>query len=292
MIQIVALINRSEHITDAQLVAMFQAMTVQLDQHVAPIWGLVPALECILGDGEPTPGAVPCYLEDVPDVDGALGYHDEDEDGNPYIKVFVEPTLSNGGTILDGPNSVSVTLSHELIELVGDWPANRWDDGPGGIDYAHELCDAVEGDSYMVMTQADKDRIGVAVSNFLFQDFFDPKAKPGTRLDYLGLLRKPFTMTAGGYQIKRTEPGKVTQIFAKHDPHHTVVDDDTGVVADFSPAYPRWKRALKGRRLRARVAQPRLAETPDEGTSVVEVRKTLPPPFAVLPPDSKPMVNE
>ena len=112
-------------------------------------------------------------------------------------------------------------MSHELCEMVGDSSCNIWADGPDGHDYAWELCDAVEADAY------DIDE--VTVSNFLYPAFFDPQAETGSRLDHLGKLAVPFSMTAGGYQIRRSETGKVTQVFA----------------ADF----PEWKRAAKTRKL-------------------------------------------
>lgn len=285
--QLISIINRSKHIKDADLVKIFQAVSIQLAQHVAPIWGKVPAMECIVGGAEPTAGASPCYLEDVPDVDGALGYHDEGDDGVTYIKVFVEPTLSNGGTLYTGPNSVSVTLSHELCELIGDGPANIWADGPNGVDFAYELSDAVEGDAYDVNIDGE----AIAVSNFLYPDFFDGRAQSGARLDYLAKLSRPFTMTDGGYQIQRTEPGRVSQVFASHDPHFVDHHGD-GVVAVFGPKFPRWKRALKVRRAMARAAQTRatrgLAETPPEGTRAFVMTDAAPEivPPAPFPPAS------
>lgn len=244
---LISVINQSKLITDQDVERMTAAVGKQLAQDVAPVHGMVPALEFVPHGG--TPNGAPCYIIDQPDVDGALGYHDEGADGVPYIKVFVAPTLENGGTATSGPNSVSVTLSHEILELVGDGPANAWVDGPDGSDFARELCDAVEGDSY--------DIDGVSVSNFVFQAFFDPKAQAGSKFDQLGKLSAPFTMTAGGYQIHRTEPGSVEQVFAGHPRGMQVT---AGVTVVFGTHFPPWKRPYKRRKAAARQKSSRRAD--------------------------------
>jgi hypothetical protein len=40
------------------------------------------------------------------------------------------------------------------------------------------------------------------MSNFVHPSWFEPfKHPPGTKYDHLGLLKKPFSMTKGGYMI-------------------------------------------------------------------------------------------
>ena len=238
----ITVVNQSKALTDHEVEAMVHAVGVQLARDVAPIWGLTPALE-FSADGSVAALSSPCFIIDQPDVEGALGYHDEDEAGVSYIKVFTAPTLENGGTAFTGPESISVTLSHEICELIGDGPANKWADGPDGSDFAFELCDAVEGDAYEIG--------GVSVSNFLYPAFFDPKAAPGSKLDFLGKLHKPFDMTAGGYQIKRTEPGKESEVYAKHA-QLAIQEMNGGVFVVFGSTFPHWKRALKLRKALAR----------------------------------------
>ena len=237
---LISVINQSSRVTNAEVESMTKALGVQYAQHVSPIWGLTPAVEAV-GTGEtPTVGSTPAYIIDTPDVPNALGYHDEDANG-PYIKVFVNPVLDNGGTTLMGSLSVSAVLSHEGCELLGDPSANRWADGPNGSDYAIELSDAVQGDSYDITLDTG---VVVSVSNFLYPDFFDPNVFPNTKLDYLGKLGLPFTMSPGGYQIVRTEPGNVSQIFGRaHSFEHLEPSNATGVVILFGYAVPDWKKA-------------------------------------------------
>lgn len=49
-------------------------------------------------------------------AEGYLGYHIEDDNGVRWGRVYTKPILEDGGTMLGGDNSVSVTLSHEVIE--------------------------------------------------------------------------------------------------------------------------------------------------------------------------------
>ncbi len=137
------------------------------------------------------------YFDDA-DTAGALGYHDLTKDGQPVSKVFVTTTLADN-------QLVSVTAAHELFEMVIDPIANLWSEAPDGTEYAYEMCDPVEEDTFLVD--------GVQMSNFVHPSWFEPfKHPPGTKFDHLGLLTKPFSMTKGGYVIVKKK-GKVTQVF-------------------------------------------------------------------------------
>lgn len=206
----VAVLNKSNKIQNGDAAAMTAACRKQLRLHVAPSWGFaVPAVSFVANEAELDPSAFPVYLLNDPDQANALGYHDETPAGRPYGRVFVVPCLDNG-------EQVSVTLSHELCELRGDPACNVWATAPDGYDYAQELGDPVEGDSYMVGR--------VAVSNFALPAWFDGQAQKGERFDYMGKLSAPFTMTPGGYVIRK-RAGKVTEVYGE--------------------AFPRWKRDVK-----------------------------------------------
>ncbi len=231
---LISVINASSRVTDAEVAKMTAAIGKQLALHVSPIWGQVPALEFVPKGG--AANGIPCTISDIPDVPGAAGYHDEDTNGMAYIKVFTFADAPN----LVGPNALSVTLSHEILEVIGDSPANKWADGPDGSDYAYELCDAVEGDTYAID--------GVSVSNFLYPAFFDPRAARGSKLDYLSKVTKPFAMSPGGYQIKRTEPGATSQIFARAtiDGHDLrMLDTSAGIYIVFGSDFPNSKKYAK-----------------------------------------------
>jgi hypothetical protein len=130
--------------------------------------------------------------------------------------VFVSPVLDHGGTALTGGLSVSAVLSHEVCEWFGDRFVNLWADDGRGTEYAVELCDPVEQDSYEIA--------GVAVSNFVTKRYFDRLCPKGMQVDYLNKLTAPYSMTKGGYLLVR-RAGKIEQ--------------------KLGDTYPAWKRATK-----------------------------------------------
>jgi hypothetical protein len=165
------------------------------DQHFLPVWGYPVRLY-----NTDTPKASDwqfIYFDDA-DTAGALGYHDLTHDGQPISKVFVKTTLA-------AHEPVSVTACHELFEMVIDPVANLWAEASDGTEYAYEMCDPVEEDTFLVD--------GIKMSNFVHPSWFEPfNHPPGTKFDHLGLLKKPFSMTKGGYMIIKKK-GKVSQVY-------------------------------------------------------------------------------
>jgi hypothetical protein len=165
------------------------------DLHFLPVWGY-PVMLYNTKVPKPTDWQF-LYVDDA-DAAGALGYHDLTKDGQPVSKVFVRTTLAD-------KQLVSVTAAHELFEMVIDPIANLWSEAADGTEYAYEMSDPVEEDTFLVD--------GIEMSNFVHPSWFEPfKHPPGTKFDHLGLLTKPFSMTKGGYVIVKKK-GKVTEVF-------------------------------------------------------------------------------
>lgn len=217
---------------------MLAACQRQLDEHWASLWsGGHIAIQMVAKpeDAVGTDYALMSILDDA-DQEGALGYHDLQ--GRPFGRVFAKTVMSNGGSLMTGSMSVSVTLSHEILELVGDPGANQWGDGPGGIEFAMELCDAVEDDAYVID--------GVAVSDFLGPNYFEEGA-PGP-YDQLGLLKQPFQPPrAGGYEILRTSATDIHNITARGEGDVRIMGSASGAarIVRFTPEYPAWKKEMK-----------------------------------------------
>jgi hypothetical protein len=166
------------------------------DQYFLPVWGYPLKL---YNTTVAKPSDWQFVYFDTADEAGALGYHDLTKDGQPVSKIFVKTTLADNQV-------VSVTACHELFEMAIDPIANLWAEAADGTEYAYEMCDAVENDTFMVD--------GIQMSNFVHPSWFEPfKHPPGTKFDHLGLLKKPFSMTKGGYVIVKKN-GKVTEQFA------------------------------------------------------------------------------
>src|ERR1043165_3954414 len=93
----------------------------------------------------------------------------------------------------------------KFLEIVIDPIANLWAEAADGTEYAYEMCDPVEEDTFLVD--------GIEMSDFVHPAWFEPfKHPPGTKFDHLGLLKKPFSMTKGGYMIIKKK-GKVSEVF-------------------------------------------------------------------------------
>jgi len=193
---VLAVINHSERFSSDDAERATAACAKQLKVHVAPLWGMVPVPVVFYRDHRRVPERADLMVI-VDDARQAqiLGYHAYTPAGKPYGRVFASPVLDQRGRPLRGTNSVSVTLSHEVCEWFVDPRVNLWASHQGGWEVAIELCDPVQDGSY----ELD----GVSVSNFVTRSYFDPYAGRGTKLDYLGKLRMPFSMTSGGYVIRR-----------------------------------------------------------------------------------------
>lgn len=165
------------------------------DEHFLPVWGYPVQLYNTTAPEQTDWQLV--YFDDA-DAAGALGYHELSKDGRPVGKIFVKSTLEAGEV-------VSVTACHELLEMVIDPIANLWAETRDGTEYAYEMCDPVEEDTFLVD--------GIEMSNFVHPAWFEPIEHPaGTQYDHLGLLEAPFSLTKGGYAIVKKK-GKVKEIY-------------------------------------------------------------------------------
>ena len=165
------------------------------DQYFLPVWGYPLKL---YNTTVAKPSDWQFVYFDTADEAGALGYHDLTKDGQPVSKIFVKTTLADNQV-------VSVTACHELFEMAIDPIANLWAEAADGTEYAYEMCDPVEEDTFKVD--------GIEMSNFVHPSWFEPfKHPPGTKFDHLGRLKKPFSMTKGGYVIIRRN-GRVKEKF-------------------------------------------------------------------------------
>jgi hypothetical protein len=211
---LIAVINESTLVTDAEISLACQAIQIQLNLHCAPAWeGQSASIKSFLSSEK---AKIPGYawvasVLDNPTTAGALGYHSDDPDGygGGLIDAFIfcQPIFGSGGVALydaSNPQNVSVSsvLSHEILEMYGDRFANGFSMGPQitqGNLYAQELCDPVQDQSYNIVVNGNN----VSVSNFIFPAWLNPNSKlpENAPIDYLNKLTKPFTITSGGYMI-------------------------------------------------------------------------------------------
>jgi hypothetical protein len=175
---------------------LIMAMQAYVDTFVAPVWGTPARLEKTTGFEK---GAWAMVFLDDADQAGALAYHDLTPDGLPISKVFVKTTLEDN-------QLVSVSASHELVEMLVDPAINMMTTGPNPkIIYAYESADPVE--------ELHFDVEGIQMSDFVYPAYFENFHKAGSvQFDQMGKVNKPFDILSGGYQIIFRN-GKWSQIF-------------------------------------------------------------------------------
>ncbi|HEY2389621.1 MAG TPA: hypothetical protein VGK22_00485 [Candidatus Angelobacter sp.] len=196
----IACFNKAETALGVDLDKLIAAMQAYVDNFVAPIWGTPASL--VRSEGFIKDAWAIVFLDNADQPD-ALAYHDLTPDGLPQSKVFVKTTLANG-------DLVSVSASHELVEMLVDPAINLMTTGPEGkLVYAYESADPVEEMSFPVN--------GIPMSNFVYPSYFETFHKPNSvRFDEMGSVTKPFQILKGGYQIT-FQDGKWEQIFASGD---------------------------------------------------------------------------
>jgi hypothetical protein len=188
----VDVINNTSEVDDSGVKSVVRALQDQVQNDFAPVWGVSAKFRFVPRGKAPDPDSWWLAILDDADQAGALGYHDERENGLPIAKVFVR-TAGNVGF------SWSVTASHELLEMLIDPRINlnvlvSPADGKPGTLWSYEVANPCENEKFAYK----KD--GVLVSDFVTPAWFDPNAKrPGSRFDFRDQIDKPFGLLEGGY---------------------------------------------------------------------------------------------
>src|SRR3984957_2256725 len=206
-IPLVAIVNQSASVTNEQCEIMVAAIQQQLTQHYCPAWNMAGAtIQFFASDALVPTSAYTIYIvENDAAVQGALGFHQEEADDMVDGYIMCQPILTNGGSILNfdasnpGQYTVSGTLSHEVMETLGDVFTNTFCVGPQinqGNLYCQEMCDPVEQIGYGIEVNG----VNVSVSDFILPAWTNPYDTKGP-FNYLRSLTQPFTMLSGGYLI-------------------------------------------------------------------------------------------
>ena len=187
----IAVVNRSRVLTDSEIAPVVAAIQIQVDRDFAPAWGMPANLVFVPSTHQPEPTAWVVQLLDTSDEKGALGYHDMTNADLPVAKIFAKDDQKYG-------LSWSVTLSHEVLEMIADPFVDTTvfvqDGETTGNLVAFEMCDAVESDSFGYKIN------DVLVSNFVLPAFFERNRAPkSTKFDFRGILVAPLSIAKEGY---------------------------------------------------------------------------------------------
>jgi hypothetical protein len=201
---IISVINHTDHLLDEEVQAAVRAVNRQIDDDFEPYWSLGARLR-LEGRSPGSPkktlppdmrGDAVLYLWGQADVKDAIGYHERNNAGIPYGFVFTEISRELG-------EPWTVTLSHEVLEMIADPDVNLLVMGPHpdpkqkrDVFHWFEMCDAVQAESYVID--------GIAVSNFVLPLYFTGGDEKGGRNDFLAVAKgaqtlRSFRVNAGGY---------------------------------------------------------------------------------------------
>lgn len=189
--QIIGIQNLSTVLSDTDVANATAALQTQLNRDWFPVWGSTAALQ-FYTRSQLIPSSVwPLYILDTSDIKGALGYHYETNLGRPYGRIFAKDCLKYNA-------NWTVTLSHELLEMIADPHVNltvfnQYSSTTGRL-YAFEVCDACENDRYGYKIN------NILVSDFVWPSWFDPiQTAKGTRYHQTNIMTRPFQILPGGY---------------------------------------------------------------------------------------------
>jgi hypothetical protein len=189
----ISVINASTVCKDDEIAAYVPDLQTQVTRDFAPVWGADAQLTFVPTGSKPDSKSWHLAVLDDSDQAGALGYHDLTAQGLPLSKVFAKSDKQYD-------QSVSITMSHELLEMLGDPGINMTaqgpdpaspDDGNAVAFYMYEACDACEADEYGYEIN------DTVVSDFVYPAWFGGAA--AKQFDQQSKLKRPFEILDGGY---------------------------------------------------------------------------------------------
>jgi hypothetical protein len=203
----VALVSLTSDVPMRVLTQIASALQKQVTRDFAPFWGIsatVGAFEdlttmptdyhpvVVFGNSKELAG----HLEAAIGVEGAANLRnlfDRDVLQGLHLNAYNRQPYA----LVEASEGVSVTLSHEVLEMVADPYGNHLVgaahplERARRVDYLLEVCDPCLATWYPVN--------GIPVSDFYTPAYFDPVRTDGTRYSFTGQIKQPLELSEGGY---------------------------------------------------------------------------------------------
>jgi hypothetical protein len=203
----IALVSLTSAVSTRSLMQAAAAVQKQITRDFTPFWGLratVDAfedLESVPSDYHPVvifgdPGELVGRLEFAIGAEYTAQLVDDferDQLSGLHLNAFTRQPFA----LVAASDTWSVTLSHEVLELIADPFGNRLIaaahplDSRQRVKYLLEVCDPCQGMWYPVN--------GVPVSDFYTPRYFDPVRVDRSRYSFTGALEFPLQILDGGY---------------------------------------------------------------------------------------------
>ena len=184
----VALVSQSGRVSLERLQHYATALQEQVVRDFGPIWRVSATVSAYADARQVPSGHWPIFIQDDIHMQGAAGVHLDDHN-QPYA-------------VVESYGDVSLTLSHELLEMLADPWGNRVIAGHGPrntdfsrrrVHYLLEVCDPCEGKAFAYL-------IGdVLVSDFLLPSYWSTVSRLGQHHSFTGAIDRVLTVLPDGY---------------------------------------------------------------------------------------------
>ena len=203
----IALVSLTREISTRSLLQAGAAIQKQLTRDFMPIWGFRATLDTfedlssVPSDYHPV--VVFAHSEElVGQLEVAIGPElvarlvddfERDRLGGLHLNAFTRQPFA----LVEANDSWSVTISHEVLEMIADPYGNRLIAAAHPLDetqrvkYLLEVCDPCQAVFYPVN--------GVPVSDFYTTRYFDPVSVDSLRYSFTGEIERPLQILEGGY---------------------------------------------------------------------------------------------
>jgi hypothetical protein len=203
----IALVSVTGEISMRDLLRAGAAVQKQLTRDFTPIWGLRATLDTfedlssVPSDYHPV--VVFAYADElVGQLERAIGAQytaqlvdafERDRLTGLHLNAFTRQPFA----LVEASDVWSVTISHEVLEMIADPYGNRLlaaahpRDKRQRVKYLLEVCDPCQAVWYPVN--------GVPVADFYTPRYFEPVEVPGTRYSFTGEIERPLQILEGGY---------------------------------------------------------------------------------------------
>jgi len=203
----VAVVSLTSEVSTKNLLQAAAAVQKQITRDFTPFWGLratVDAFEdlpsvpsdyhpvVVFGDPEELMGRLEFAIGEQHAVQ-LIDDFERDRLSGLHLNAFTRQPFA----LVEASDAWSVTLSHEILELIADPFGNRLIAAAHPLDpqqrvkYLLEVCDPCQAMWYPVN--------GVPVSDFYTPRYFDPVAVDRSRYSFTGELELPLQILEGGY---------------------------------------------------------------------------------------------
>jgi hypothetical protein len=196
----IAVINQSKHLDAGAVARAAAAVQQQVTADFSRVWNVSATVAAFPSLKDMPDDFWPVVVRDILET-GDLGAHLTEAGDKPFALVAFSGS------------HWTITLSHEILEMLADDLGTDWITGPSPLDeddsvqFLAEVCDPCQSDTCAYTVNGDQ-----WVSDFVTRDFYTASGS-GT-FTFRGNITKPRNVAVGGYLTwKDPLDGKLWQLF-------------------------------------------------------------------------------